>query len=112
MIGLAELMSCVSGEGGAVRAGCLERYREKKRRRLHSSIIRYEKRKVNADNRHAPAPLQVCRGCTSNLGQASDLACCLNHPPVWGCPGALGLSYVKKQRFCSGYAPRYLQPVL
>lgn len=39
-----------------MRAGCLERYREKKRRRLHSNIIRYEKRKVNADNRHATAP--------------------------------------------------------
>ncbi|KAK9845751.1 hypothetical protein WJX81_001381 [Elliptochloris bilobata] len=39
------------GEGGTARAGCLERYREKKRRRLFSNIIRYEKRKVNANNR-------------------------------------------------------------
>lgn len=40
-------------EAGA-RAGCLERYREKKRRRLFAKTIRYEKRKVNADNRCAP----------------------------------------------------------
>ena len=55
MASLAKLGCAVAGEGRGVRAGCLERYREKKRRRLHSSIIRYEKRKVNADNRRAPA---------------------------------------------------------
>ena len=52
-----------------MRAGCLERYREKKRRRLHSGIIRYEKRKVNADNRRA-TPLkgsQVCRALCATL---------------------------------------------
>ena len=38
-----------------MRAECLERYREKKRRRLFSKTIRYEKRKVNADNRRVPS---------------------------------------------------------
>ena len=44
---------CGVGEEGSVRAECLERYREKKQRRLFCKTIRYHKRKVNADKRCA-----------------------------------------------------------
>jgi len=46
-------MARLSGqeEAAATRAECLERYRDKKRRRLIHKTIRYHKRKVNADNR-------------------------------------------------------------
>ena len=43
-----------TSEEGLLRAECLERYREKKRRRLYSKTIRYHKRKVNADRRCSP----------------------------------------------------------
>ena len=49
--GVLTAVACNAGQEGGVRAECLERYREKKRRRLYSKTIRYEKRKVNADNR-------------------------------------------------------------
>ena len=40
-----------SHEEGLSRAECLERYRDKKRRRVNCKTIRYHKRKVNADAR-------------------------------------------------------------
>lgn len=52
--GVLTAVACNAGQEGGVRAECLERYREKKRRRLYSKTIRYEKRKVNADNRRVP----------------------------------------------------------
>lgn len=47
----------------------LERYRDKKRRRLFSGAktIRYEKRKVNADRRSA-AVLDITKLATRSLG--------------------------------------------
>lgn len=42
-----------AGAGGAPnsRLECLERYREKKRKRTNQPTVRYYMRKVNADNR-------------------------------------------------------------
>jgi len=56
-------------EAGA-RAGCLERYREKKRRRLFAKTIRYEKRKVNADNRlaHRQCVIPLLARCRYQAG--------------------------------------------
>jgi hypothetical protein len=44
-------MPAAPEEVAATRADCLERYRDKKRRRLVHKTIRYHKRKVNADKR-------------------------------------------------------------
>ena len=49
-----------SDRGAHDRGHYLERYREKKRRRLHAKSIRYHKRKVNADNRYTSATHFVC----------------------------------------------------
>lgn len=40
----------------ATRADCLQRYREKKLRRLDVNTIRYMKRKINADRRPRASP--------------------------------------------------------
>jgi CCT motif len=46
------------------RAECLERYREKKLRRLDVNTIRYMKRKINADRRpREPWPRLHCLSC-------------------------------------------------
>jgi CCT motif len=50
------------------RAECLERYREKKLRRLDVNTIRYMKRKINADRR--PRELAF-----TNLHPNASLAC-------------------------------------
>ena len=73
-------LPCAGEEAAASRASCLERYREKKLRRLECPTIRYMKRKINADSRprdKVPPP-------------SPPLA--RTHPPAaHGCLGALRL---------------------
>lgn len=60
----ALLLMCVDEAHTITRAECLERYREKKLRRLDVNTIRYMKRKINADRRpRAFLSICSCRSC-------------------------------------------------
>lgn len=49
--GIRRVPGSVGGAEGRTRKQCLQRYREKKARRMYSKKIRYELRKINADRR-------------------------------------------------------------
>lgn len=84
-------LPCAGEEAAASRASCLERYREKKLRRVECPTIRYMKRKINADARprykvpvHTRPPRSPTRRALGPLVWLSELhslcaeRCCMS----------------------------------